>query len=64
MEDNYASFLKLDVKNYQDKWIAIVDGRVVSSKKSFKETYEEAKDKFPKKNPLIAKIPSKKVMIL
>ena len=42
MEDNYSSFLKFDVKNYQDKWIAIVDGRVVSSKKSFKETYEEA----------------------
>jgi len=64
MEDNYASFLKLNVKEYQNKWIAIVDGKVVSSTKSFKEAYQEAKERFPKKSPLIAKIPSKKVMIL
>ena len=64
MKDNYSSFLELDVKEYQNKWIAIVDGEVVSAKRSFKETYQEAKEKFPKKSPLIAKIPSKKVMIL
>ena len=64
MEDNYTSFLKLNVKDYQNRWIAIVNGEVVSARKSFKETYQEAKEKFPKKSPLIAKIPSKKVMIL
>ena len=61
---NYSSFLRLNVKDYNDKWIAMVDGKVVSAKGGFKEAFIEAKHKFPKKRPLIAKIPSKKVMIL
>ena len=62
-ENNYNSFLKLNVRPYGDKWIAMVDGKVVSAKESFKEAYYEAKKKFPTKRPLLAKIPSKKVMI-
>ncbi|MBI2667876.1 succinyl-CoA synthetase subunit alpha [Candidatus Woesearchaeota archaeon] len=63
-EINYNSFLRLNVKNYSNKWIAIVDGKVVSSGNTFREAYNQSKTKFPKNRPLIAKIPSKKVMIL
>lgn len=61
---NYSSFLHLNVEQYNDKWIALVDGKLVSVKKNFKDAYTEAKQKFPQKRPLLAKIPSKKVMIL
>lgn len=63
-EINYRSFLNLSVKEYPNKWVALVDGQVVAVKKTFKEVYTETKEKFPKQRPLIAKIPSKKVMIL
>ena len=60
---NYSSFLKLDAKNYQDRGIAIVNGDVIPAKKTFSDAYKETKRKFPKRMPLIAKMPSKKVMI-
>ena len=63
-EENYKQFLHLSTAQYVDKWVAIVDGVVVSANTSFKATYDEALTKFPKKRPLMAKIPSKKVMIL
>ena len=63
-DQNYEYFLRLNVKDYQNKWIAIVDCAVVSARNTFKEVYNESKKKFPKKRPLIAKVPSKKVMIL
>lgn len=63
-EINYNAFLKLNTKNYPNKWIAMIDGKVVSSSSNFKETYREATRKFPGKRPLIAKIPSTRAMIL
>ena len=63
-EQNYKSFLNLSVKEYPNKWVALIDGRVVTVKNTFKEVYIETKEKFPKQRPLIAKIPSKRVMIL
>ena len=42
----------------------MVDGKLISSKDTFKEAYDQAKKSFPKKDPFIAKIPGKKVMIL
>lgn len=63
-EQNYKSFLNLSVKDYPNKWVALINGDVVAVKNTFKEVYTETKEKFPRQRPLIAKIPSKKVMIL
>lgn len=62
--NNYNSFLRLNVKGYSNKWIALVDGEIVSTKNSFKEVYHDTKRRFPNKRPMITKIPGKKVMIL
>jgi len=61
---NYNSFMRMDVSSYSDEWIAIVNGELVAHSKSFKEVYKTAKKKFPDERPLVAKIPSGKVMIL
>lgn len=61
---NYSAFMDMDVKDFAGLWIAFVDGKVVASKKSFRETYAGAKNLSPSKKPLFAKIPDKKVMIL
>ena len=63
-DKDYEAFLDLDTREYLGKWVAFVDGRVIATRKTFKEVYTEAKEKCPSKSPLIAKIPSKKVMIL
>ena len=64
LERNYEAFLKLDTSPYQDKWVAIVDGKVVAANKSFKGAYEEAKKLNPKCRPFLSKVPGAKAMIL
>lgn len=60
---NYNYFIKTDLVNYIGEWIAIVDEKVVASGKSVKQVFAAAKQKFPKKKMLLAKVPSKETMI-
>ncbi len=50
LEENYNYFLKAEVKEYMDEWIAIVDKSIVSHGKSAKAVYQEAIAKHPKKD--------------
>ena len=47
-----------------DEWVAVVDNVVVSSGKSAKEVYSEAKKQYPAKVPFVMKVPVDKVMLL
>lgn len=53
-----------DLGRYVGKWIAVVDGKVVSTADSGKEVLKESKEKFPEGTPLILKVPSHSVMLL
>ena len=64
IQKNFDSFLRVNVKNHMDEWIAIVNGEIVACGKNLKEVYEKAKKTHPTERPLITKIPSKKAMIL
>jgi len=50
-------------KEFEEKWIAIIDKKVVASSKDAKEVYIKAKQKFPNKEPLLDFIPKKKLMV-
>ena len=52
-----------DLGKYVGKWIGIVDNAVVSSGRSGKEVFAEAKDKFPESTPLLLKVPDSTVMM-
>jgi len=60
---NYNSFLKLDLSKHTGKWIAICKGKIVSKDKDLKKVYEEAKKKCPTERPLITKTPEEGSMI-
>ncbi|MBI4181747.1 MAG: succinyl-CoA synthetase subunit alpha [Candidatus Aenigmarchaeota archaeon] len=64
LETNYDYFMKADLTAYRDQWIAIVDCRVVRAGHSARKVYEEVCKQFPKKRPLLAKIPGPRIMIL
>lgn len=53
-----------DLGKYIGKWIAIVDGKVVASGDQGKLVFQEVKKKYPKREPLILKVPADKVMLL
>lgn len=64
MSKNYEYFLKANLNQYAGKWVAIVNQRVVSSGNDAQVVYKEAKKKFPKEKPSLAKIPSGETLIL
>ena len=64
LKTDYDYFLSLDLTEYSDAWIAIVDNNVVSHGKNVKDVFKRAKKLHPKKRPLIAKVPGKQAMIL
>jgi len=51
-------------KDYEERWIAVVDKSVVGFGEDAKEAYSKAKQKFPDKEPLLDFIPKKRLMAL
>ncbi|MCX6748742.1 MAG: DUF5678 domain-containing protein [Candidatus Pacearchaeota archaeon] len=61
--ENYNTFLKLDLSSYIGDWVAICDGKIVSTDGNIKKVYEDAKEKCPNKRPFITKVPEKDSVI-
>lgn len=49
---------------YVDKWIAVVDNRIVAQGTQAKKVFEDAKKRYPKHEPFIMRVPSNRVMLL
>ena len=64
MDKRYSVFVNKDMSRYTGKWIAIVDSEVVSSGENAKIVYSKAVKKYPKKRPLLARVPTNETMIL
>ena len=54
---NFESLSEDDLTKYAGKWIAIIEGDVVAHSDFFEEVYQTVKADFPKKRPLIGKLP-------
>ena len=59
----FEFYLKANLTEYEGKYVAIVEDKVVSSGDNAKEVWEEAKKKFPKKMPMLAKVPRAETFI-
>lgn len=57
-------FIHTPLTQYEGKYIAIVGKKVISSGISAKKVWEQAKKKYPRSLPTIAKIPKNEVLIL
>jgi len=54
---NFESLEEKDVTKYAGRWVAVVNGKVISSGDSFIFVYNESKKKYPGVRPLIGKLP-------
>ncbi len=63
MADPYAYYIEADLSAYTGEWVAIVNDKVVSHSRDIKKAYREAKEKYPDKRPLLAKVPEEKALI-
>ena len=62
--DNHNTFLDTDLSEFEGKWIAIVEKKVVASNKSLGKVLKEVEKDYPDEKPLVAKAPTKKTLIL
>ena len=60
----FEFYVKADLSKYEGKYIAIVDDKVVASGDNAKVVIENAKKKFPDRNPMLAKVPREEALIL
>ena len=62
--EEFDFFVKNPLSEYEGSYVAIIGKKVVSFGASAKEVWEQARKKYPKSLPTIAKIPKKEVMVL
>lgn len=64
MSDNYEWYIKADTGEYDGKWVAIVNQKIVVSGDDAEKVYREAERKHPKVKISIAKVPDKEILVL
>jgi len=64
MSKNYEWYIHTDTSEFEGKWIAIVDQRVIAQGENAKDVLEEAERKFPDKVPSITKVPKRETLVL
>ena len=57
MDETFNWFTKADLRKYEDKYISIVDKKVVSADKDPEIAYNHAKKKYPNKEVVLWKVP-------
>jgi hypothetical protein len=63
-DDNYEWFLRADLEKFRGLYIVIVDGRVVESGEEPGKIYAKAREKYPKKEVVVWKVPREETLIL
>ena len=63
-QQDYSCYLDLDPEAYRDEWAAIVHGAVIAHGKDLKSVLDQAKRTSPNQQPLLAKLPPQKALIL
>jgi len=63
MESSYQTFLDSDLENYKGKWIVILNEHIIASGDKIEETLKKAKEKYPNKKFMLAKVPEEGTMI-
>lgn len=63
MTKNFQAFLELDKAKYIDKYVVIVDKKLVAAGKDIVSMLKSVKKKYPRKVPFVAKIPERAVLV-
>ncbi|MBI5225507.1 succinyl-CoA synthetase subunit alpha [Candidatus Micrarchaeota archaeon] len=64
MSKNFEWYINANLEHDAGNWIVIIDEKIVASGIDLKSLLEETDRKFPHKESLIARIPTKDTLIL
>lgn len=57
MDETFRWFTKVDLRKYEDKYVSIVDKRVIYADRDPEVAYTKAKKKYPNKEVVLWKVP-------
>lgn len=63
-EYEYVMSMGEELGQHLGEWIAVVGDSIIATGKIAKEVYDEAREKYPDREPFIMKIPKETVMLL
>jgi hypothetical protein len=64
INQSYDFFLHENMDAYENRWVAIIENKVVAAADDLKSLMDKVKKMHPGKEPLVAKVPSKKMEII
>ena len=64
MGKNFDAYIALDKTGLENKYVIIVDGRVVAKGENIEEMLERVRREYPHKRPFVAKVPEERVLVL
>ena len=64
MTKNFQAYLKLGKSKYLNKYVVIVDNKLVANGKNIVAMLKMVHKKYPNKMPFVAKIPDKSALVL
>ncbi|MBU7025451.1 MAG: succinyl-CoA synthetase subunit alpha [Theionarchaea archaeon] len=64
MTKNFEAYYKLDKTGLENKYVILVDGKVVAEGEDIETMLEKVRQKYPDEIPFVAKVPDRKMLIL
>ena len=64
MTKNFEAYIGLDKTGLQNKYVVIVDGKIISKGEDIENMLEKARQEYSDKTPFVAKIPDERMLVL
>lgn len=64
MTDNFEVYLELDKTGLENKYVVIVNGKVVAKGEDIEKMLETVRRKYPNEIPFVAKVPEERMLVL
>ena len=64
MTKNFEAYLKLDKKGLENKYVIIVNEKVVAKGENIEEMLDRVRKEYPNERPFVAKVPDERMLIL
>ncbi len=64
MTRNFEVYLELDKTGLENKYVVIVNGKVVAKGEDIEKMLESVRQEYPDEIPFVAKVPEERMLIL
>jgi len=64
MSKNFDAYMKLNKTGLENKYVIIVNGKVVGRGENIEEMLDRVRQEYPNEIPFVAKVPDERMLIL